>query len=161
MTKGDVEEQSYLTLYVIYLKWWVPSAWLWLKICCQCVTYLNLDNVLGAGGLSSLETLAKLRCFLVLPENNNNKDNKEIKQQNSLSHSIKLLLKCTTSFCLCVYISLCVCVYLRCKSSCSCSSWFSRVWLEVVESWFWTFCFRSLISSFKQLIVWNQITEES
>lgn len=54
--------------------------------------------------------------------------------------------------------SLCACLYLRCKSNCSCSSWFSRVWVEIVESWFWIFCFSSLISSLKELMCWEQIT---
>lgn len=57
--------------------------------------------------------------------------------------------------------SLCACLYLRCKSNCSCSSWFSRVWEEIVESWFWIFCFSSLISSLKELMCWEQITDVS
>lgn len=58
-----------------------------------------------------------------------------------------------------VSVLVCVCVYLCCKSSFSCNSWFSSVWAEIFESWFWIFCLSSLISSFKELMVCKQITE--
>lgn len=53
----------------------VISVWAWQTIYLSKeksvrTTYLNLDDVLRAGGLSSLKTLAKLRHFLVLPDHN-------------------------------------------------------------------------------------------
>ncbi len=121
--------------------------------CPLCVTYLYPDDVLWAGGLGSLQTLAELRDFLILPDY----------EINQIQMCVQLL-SCLTSNCMkqsSVTSSLFICLYLRCKSSCSWTPWFSRVWVEIVESLFWIFCFSSLISSFKELMVWEQITEVS
>lgn len=114
------------------------------------VANLNRDDVLWAGRLCSLETLAKLRDFLILPDYNT----KQIENVRSA-----FLLRSTAWNRAWKVGILSMSLYLRCKSKCSCSSWFSRVWEETAESWFWIFCFSSLISSFKELIVWEQIAE--
>lgn len=116
-----------------------------------CLTNLYLNDVFWAGWLGGLETLAKLWKFLILPDLRNNDRKRKmcinlLIQRHERQKSRKLS---------CIYL------YLHCKANCSCSSWFSRALVEIVESWFWIFCFSSLISSFKELMVWEQIAAVS
>lgn len=117
------------------------------------LTDLNLYGIIGAGGLGSLDTLAKLREFLILPAKQ--------RADRSLCSAFFLKVACLAPTALKSWQQQQRCLYRRCKSNCSCSSWFSRVWAQIAESWFWIFCFSSLTSSFKALTVWGQKTEGS
>ena len=117
---------------------------------CLGTAYLNLNYVLRTRGLGTLKTLATLREVLILPDKNINRIQVCV-MRVFFCNAVIYVSKQS------VWVCVCVCLHLRFKSSCSCSSWFSMLLVEIVESWFWIFCFNSLISSFKELIVCKQI----